>query len=231
MKDEHSELVKDHFNLKYHDYDILIRKLIPRYEEMHQTVLNQLNFSDKSRIRILDLGIGTGETALRILEKFSYSFIDGFDISKKMIEQAKIRLKDKLGRVTFFEKDISELNILAKYDAVISVLCIHHLNPQQKQELFYKIFNCLNKSGIFIIADIIKFDSVKETKKQEEIWKTFLISNLGKNDGNFWFENYKQEDLPDSVNAQISWLKNAGFNETGILFENMNYAVFYGKKN
>lgn len=229
MTDEHSKLVKEHFEKEYKEYDQLIRKLIPKYEEMNQLVVDLLNFPKEAKIRILDLGIGTGQTALEILKKFSNAQIDGIDISKNMIKQARVRLKNHLNRVKFIEKDIYKSNFTGNYDAVVSVLCIHHLNSKQKQEFFKRIFKILNKNGIFIIADIVKFDSEIKTKEKEQEWKDFLINNLGEKEGNFWFENYKEEDLPDSTNNQLKWLENSGFKETKCSYEYMNYSVFYGK--
>jgi tRNA (cmo5U34)-methyltransferase len=230
MIEDHSSLVKEHFEKEYKEYDQLIRKLIPKYGEMHQLVVDLLNFPKETRLKILDLGIGTGQTALKILQKFPKANIEGIDISGNMIKQAKLRLKNHLDRVRFIEKDIYKSNFTKKYDAVVSVLCIHHLNSKQKQDFFDMIFKTLNKNGIFIIADIVKFDSEEETKDKEKEWKDFLISNLGEKDGNFWFQNYKEEDLPDSTNNQMKWLENSGFKEVKCSFEYMNYSVFYAKK-
>ena len=230
MENKHSELVKGHFDIKYKDYDTLIKKLIPKYEEMHDLILKNLHFKRKPKIRVLDLGIGTGKTSLEILKKFPDVTIDGVDISKNMIKQGKQRLRNYLSRVNFMEQDIAKLSLHGKYDAVVSVLCIHHLNQKQKKELFYKIFNLLKERGILIIADIVKFDSGRETTKKENEWKNFLIKNLGKKEGQYWFDNYKEEDLPDSVNNQLKWLKKAGFKEEKEIFKHMNYTTFYGKK-
>ncbi len=129
-----------------------------------------------------------------------------------------------------FNENIINSNFTEEYDAVVSVLCIHHLNARQKQEFFKRIYKNLKEKGIFIIADIVKFDTEKETKEKEQEWKDFLIANLGEKEENFWFENYKEEDIPDSTNNQLKWLKNSGFKKTKCSFEYMNYAVFYAKK-
>jgi tRNA (cmo5U34)-methyltransferase len=230
MFNKHSKLVKEHFDKEYQEYDGLIRKLIPRYNEMHRLVIGSLNFPTNSKLKILDLGIGTGQTTLEVLQKFPNAQIDGVDLSEKMILQAKIRLKDHLDRARFFQEDILKVKLIHKYDAVISVLCIHHLDSKQKKEFFPKVFNCLKEGGIFVIADIIKFDSEKETKEKEQEWKNFLAENFEEKEANFWFENYKIEDLPDSTKSQLIWLKNSGFRETKSLWGYMNYAVFSGKK-
>ncbi len=232
MNSEHSKLVKIHFDSKYHDYDILIRNLIPEYDNMHRIVEGAVDFPRSQSANILDLGIGTGQTALALLEKFPNAHIDGVDISKKMIGQGKERLRNfsNSNRVSFFEQDIKDLDIKKMYDAVIAVLCIHHLNEKQKQKLFRKIFDSLKVNGVFIIGDIIKFESEKETTEKENQWKEFLIKNLGEKEGNYWFENYQEEDLPSSIPEQLRWLKEVGFTETKLLWQYINYAILFARK-
>jgi len=230
MDKEHSDLVKEHFEAKYYDYDALIRKLIPHYEQMHRSVIDLVKAASE-KPALLDLGIGTGETALHLLEKYPQATIDGFDISPKMIEQGKARLKDKLGQISFTEQDIKNLDLGENtYDAGVAVLSVHHLTGEQKQELFKKVFNHLEEGGIFVLGDIVKFDSEEETVKQEEAWRAFLIGNLGLEEGQYWFDNYKEEDLPSSVIDQLQWLRDAGFSDTKSVWEYMNYAVFFAKK-
>jgi tRNA (cmo5U34)-methyltransferase len=230
MATEHSELVKEHFEMKYYDYDKLIQNLIPKYTKMHNLVVQLVDFSKENKLSILDLGVGTGQTALSLLQKFPNATLDGIDISPKMIEQAKTRLKNFLDRITFSEKDIKNLKISKLYDACVAVLSIHHLNENQKPKLFRKIFDNLKVDGMFVIGDIIKFDSEKVTNEKEEEWRNFLIKNLGEKEGQYWFENYQEEDLPSSVSNQLEWLKQAGFKEVKCIWEYMNYAVFFGRK-
>lgn len=230
MAKEHSELVKEHFEMKYYDYDKLIQKLIPKYTEMHNLVVQLVDFPNEKKLSILDLGVGTGQTALSLLQKFPNATLDGVDISPKMIEQAKIRLKNFLDRITFSEQDIKDLQIKKTYGACVAVLSIHHLNEKGKPKLFKKIFDNLNENGIFVIGDIIKFDSEKVTKEKEEEWRNFLIKNLGKKDGQYWFENYQEEDLPSSVSNQLEWLKQSGFKDVKCIWKYMNYTVFFGRK-
>jgi len=230
MDKDHSDLVKEHFEVKYYDYDALIRKLIPQYKEMHKSVIDLVETASE-KPALLDLGIGTGETALHLLKKYPQATIDGFDISPKMIEQGKARLQDKVHQVHFTEQDIKHLDLgESTYDAGVAVLSVHHLTAEQKQKLFKEIFNHLREDGVFVLGDIIKFDSKEETVRQEGVWRAFLIENLGPEEGKYWFDNYKEEDLPNSVNEQLLWLKDAGFSDAKSVWKYMNYAVFFAKK-
>jgi tRNA (cmo5U34)-methyltransferase len=230
MKGDPSELIKKHFEKKYYDYDRLILELVPKYEEMQRNVIDLLDFQEDKNLSVLDLGVGTGQTASLILKKFPNSELDGVDISPKMIEQAKIRLKDFLDRVSFAEKDIADLQIEKKYDACVGVLSIHHLNESQKPLLFKKVFDSLNDGGIFVIGDLIKFDSEELTNEKEEEWKNYIFRNFGEKEGKYWFDNYRKEDLPSSISDQLVWLKGLGFRDVECVWEHMNYAVIVGRK-
>jgi len=51
------------------------------------------------------------------------------------------------------------------------------------------VYENLQKDGIFIIGDIVNFDSINETKEKENLWKEFLWENLGETKGQYWFDN------------------------------------------
>ena len=94
----------------------------------------------------------------------------------------------------------------------------------------YVNLDSLNEEGIFVIGDIIKFDTEKETRQKEEEWKEFFRPNFNEKEANYWFANYKEEDLPSSTMNQLKWLQEAGFKEVGVSWEHINFAVIYGKK-
>ena len=197
---------------------------------MHQKVIETIDFDKNRELNILDLGIGTGETALGLLKKFPKSRLTGIDLSPKMFRVAKNRLKEFSKQVKFIESDMIEFEPSQKYDICVAVLSIHHLNQKEKQDLFKKIFDSLNEQGIFVIGDLIIGDSEKETNQFEKQWEEHLIKKLGKKEAENWMKIYRKEDIPDSINNQLQWLKEAGFSEVKCSWKKMNCAVFFGKK-
>ncbi len=230
MAKEHSEIVKKQFEIEYKTYDKEVKVVLPFYEEMHKEAIKVINFDKDSELKILDLGIGTGQTALELLKKFPKSKLIGVDLSPKMLEVAKNRLGKLASRVEFIEKDVIEFAPAQKYDACIAVLTVHHLNQKEKQELFSKICRTLNDNGIFVIGDLITGDSEEETNRLENQWEEYLIKKLGKKEAENWMKICKKEDIPDSISNQLLWLKNAGFKEVNCRWNKMNCAVFFGKK-
>jgi tRNA (cmo5U34)-methyltransferase len=229
MVREHSLIVKEQFEAEYEEYDKNVRDVLPSYEEMNNKVVEEVKVKGE-RLEILDLGIGTGQTAKGLLEKYPKSIVTGIDLSPKMLEMAKNRLIKFSNRLKFIEADIIDFEPSQKYDACVAVLSVHHLNQKEKQQLFSRIFNSLNEKGIFVIGDMIIGDSEKETNQIEVEWEEHLIKKLGKKEAENWMKIYRKEDIPDSINNQLRWLKDAGFKEVKCSWNKLNCAVFFGRR-
>jgi len=230
MSKKHSSIVRRQFNSEDKTYDKEVRVVLPYYEAMHRKVIGAASFNPKKPIEILDLGIGTGETALGLLKKFPNASVTGIDLSPKMMAVAKRRLKYFSKHVKFMEADMSEFLPQQKYDAGVSVLAVHHLNGKEKQKLFLKICNALKEKGIFVIGDLIIGNNKKETKRMEQAWQNHIASRLGKKEADKWIILYRREDMPDSIKDQLKWLKQAGFKSTRCIWHKGNCAVIIGKR-
>ena len=105
------------------NYEFNVSKdvLIPRPDT--ELILEQalFYFKNKSKIKILDIGTGSGCILLSILKERNDFQGIGIDISKKCLDLSKINAL-RLGiinRVKFFKSDIDNFN-LGKYDLIIS---------------------------------------------------------------------------------------------------------------
>ncbi len=228
--DPHSSLVKRHFEYEYQNYNRFIKKVVPKYESLHRYVIKQCFLPLGEPTSILDLGVGTGKTALALLENYSRSTLTGIDLTPGMISLAKKRLKPYTKRLKFITADMKNFVPKEKYDLCVAVLSIHHLNQAEKQKLFSRIFSCLNEGGLFVIGDRVTQGTESDTKHQEKIWKKILCEKLGEKNGNQWFEKFQKEDLPDNVIDQKKWLEAVGFKDVKVHWEYLIYAVFSAKK-
>ena len=76
----------------------------------------------KSKLNILDIGVGSGCILLSILKEKKNFYGTGIDISKKCTDIAKINAFNLglLNRVRFFKSDVDNFNY-GKYDLIISI--------------------------------------------------------------------------------------------------------------
>jgi tRNA (cmo5U34)-methyltransferase len=137
---------------------------------------------------LLELGTGTGETALRVLEHCPGASLVGIDASADMLAVARERLPDADLRVARLEEPLPP----GPFDLVFSVLAIHHLDGPGKADLFTRVAAVMAPGGRFVIGDVVVPDDPADAV-------TPLSPGF---------------DMPSRVEDQLAWLGDAGFAPT-----------------
>jgi tRNA (cmo5U34)-methyltransferase len=167
---------------------------IPGYEELEAAVAAATR---GLRIAtVLELGTGTGETALRVLAEHPDARWTGIDSSEAMLARARDRLPDADLQVARLEDPLPP----GPFDLVVSVLTVHHLDGDGKRDLFTRVARV---SHDFVLGDVV----VPENPSDAAI----------DIDGVY--------DTPSSVAEQLSWLHEAGF-ESQATYVRPDLAVF-----
>lgn len=217
-----------HFQGQAEDYDGLIPKLIPYYHEQNEILLNLIPFDSDAKLEALDLGAGTGILSELVLTSFPKSKVTAFDLSQKMIEICGEKLNSFEDRLTFELGDFSKDGFGGHYDLVVSGLSIHHLEDEDKETLFKRIFDSLNRGGVLLIRDCVNGATPALTDVYEKLWRSFMRGN-GEDDAK-WFTRHIEEDTPSTVSDQLSWLRKAGFVNVDCHWRHLNFAIFGGEK-
>jgi tRNA (cmo5U34)-methyltransferase len=153
---------------------------IPGYEELQAAVAAATD--DLTAPTVLELGTGTGETALRVLAKHPTARWTGIDASAAMLARARTRLPGADLRLARLEDPLPS----GPFDLVVSVLAVHHLTGDAKRDLFTRIAQV---SDNFVLGDVVVPES-PQLATIEIDW---------------------EYDLPSSVASQLEWLDAAGF--------------------
>jgi tRNA (cmo5U34)-methyltransferase len=133
---------------------------------------------------ILELGIGTGETARRVAAVYPEARLTAIDASVAMLERAHSAFPEADLRLARLEDPLPE----GPFDLVYSALVVHHLDGEGKRDLFRRVARIIRPGGVFVLADVV----VPEDPADQQIpidWKM---------------------DLPDSLGDQLAWLREAG---------------------
>ena len=100
--------------------------------------------------RVLELGMGTGETTKRLLEAHPDAWVVGLDSSAEMVFRLREEYDDvQLARM---EDPLPD----GPWDLVISVLSVHHLTDEQKQTLFRRV---RDQARALVIGDVVKAET------------------------------------------------------------------------
>src|SRR3954468_8448827 len=123
-----------------------IRLRIPRYDELQEQAVAAIPFPPE---RVLELGMGTGETTRRLIEAHPEAWVIGLDSSPDMVFRARQTYDDvQLARM---EDPLPD----GPWDLVISVLSVHHLQDDAKRTLFRRV---REQARALVIGDVVKAD-------------------------------------------------------------------------
>jgi len=156
---------------------------IPGYEELQEAVVGATAGARVSSV--LELGTGTGETALRVRAEHPEARWVGIDSSEAMLARARERLPDADLRLQRLEDELPA----GPFDLVLSALAVHHLDGAGKQDLFSRVSRVLQPNGLFVLGDVV----VPPAGLEGPIDIDWVM------------------DTPDSVEDQLAWLRAAGF--------------------
>jgi tRNA (cmo5U34)-methyltransferase len=121
-----------------------IRTQIPRYDELQEEAIAAVPLPPK---RVLELGMGTGETTRRLIEAFPDAWVIGLDSSPDMVFRARQSYDDvQLARM---EDPLPD----GPWDLVIAVLSLNQLTDDQLQALCRRVSD---HSRSFVVGDVFE---------------------------------------------------------------------------
>jgi tRNA (cmo5U34)-methyltransferase len=100
---------------------------------------------------ILDLGTGTGETAVRVVKRHPKAHLFGIDENGEMLAHARRRLPEAHFAVARLEDPLPP----GPFDVVVSALAVHHLDGPAKADLFQRVAERLVPGGRFVMGDVV----------------------------------------------------------------------------
>jgi tRNA (cmo5U34)-methyltransferase len=220
--------VQHAFDLAAEDYDRTRRRLVPGFDDFYRAAIDLIRFPRESRLKVLDLGAGTGMMAAFIAYSFPNARITMVDISNEMLERARARFELGGERFRFEVSDYGVDPIQEKYDAVVSALSIHHLSDEQKRSLFRRIHAALNEGGVFVNAEQFRCATPERHRFHHERWIT-RVRELGADDRDLAAALERMKfDRAATLENQLEWLREAGFRDIDCAYKNLIFAVYGG---
>jgi len=169
---------------------------VPAYAELQEQTAAATESLEATAV--LELGVGTGETARRVLARHAEAKLVGIDSSREMLARARGALPEADLRLARLEDPLPP----GPFDLVVSALAVHHLDAGGKQDLFRRVAEVLRPRGSFVLADVVV------PEREEDV-----VTPI---DGVY--------DLPDRVDDQLEWLRAAGL-EAEVVWTDKDLAV------
>jgi tRNA (cmo5U34)-methyltransferase len=159
-----------------------IRKEVPAYDELQNAVAEAT--AGIHLERVLELGVGTGQTSRRVLDLHPEAEFVGIDESAEMLSAASEDVAGADLRVSRLENPLPE----GPFDLVVSALAVHHLDGAGKADLFARVADRLRPGGRFVLGDVVVPDNSADA-----------VTPI---DGVY--------DQPSTIGDQVRWLAAAG---------------------
>lgn len=168
-----SQSMENRYNNTLREANQMILELTPA-----NTVLRiVLSFLLKEKLagradsRIIELGCGEGDLTERMLAVNKDVSVEALDVSKEMLEMAKMRLQSFAPRVAFVHADAGEYleeRGPGVYDFILSAWVIHNFTWDDKRQLFRHIFASLKTGGYMLFLDKVYPDDENLSRRYYE---------------------------------------------------------------
>lgn len=174
-----------------------------------------LPFASTDAVRVLDLGGGYGEFTRQLLDIFPHARVCLQDYAAPMLSHARSRLAANADQVEFVQCDLQNpqwpQELPRPFDAVISALVVHNLEPGTIQAIYRQVYDLLRPGGWFFNIDLV-FDVELSPSPLAGLYAR--AARGGDSDG------YERHDYDDSVHTatptvrqHLEWLRQAGFSD------------------
>ena len=179
--------------------------------------------------RIMDLGCGGGNYAVKITSFLPDVDCTLVDLSANMLAKAEERVAANItGKVLAIQGDYREIPLEENaYDVITAGTTLHHLREDEEWEsVFTKVFKALKPGGTFWINDIVISETEEITGMMLGGWLSMLKKQITQEEIEMYMERYETEDTPRTLSYQLDLMKQIGFRETIVLHKHFNFAAF-----
>jgi SAM-dependent methyltransferase len=206
-------------------YDSLIRRAVPRYDEMIQRVLDYL---PPSPGRVLELGCGTGNLTLRLAERFPTALISTVDAAREMtdITARRAAAMGANARVKTITSRFEELSFEAgSFDLVCSCMSLHHV--VDKGQLFTSMARWLAPGGVLVFGDELLGGSESNQQVHWGKWLAFARApgNCSEPEVQDLLDHAQRHDHYVSLPEHFRLLERAGLMYVDCVWRHAMYCV------
>ena len=178
--------------------------------------------------RLLDIGVGSGLVADRILERLPRVSYVGVDFSALMLADAQTRLARFEDRVELVEGDVSRPETIGPvdgeaFDAAITVQTLHNIGDHGQQRALAWAHGLLASGAVLLSLDKVAI-SQPLYHLYASLGPTSTLGDFPESFDDYEAREKRAGEHSPALEAYLGWLRDAGF-RAGVLDAEANYAL------
>lgn len=216
---------------------------VPDRAEQMAVLATLIPYGPKDRFRIVELASGQGRLAHALLRLFPEAELLALDGSSEMRDATAASVEPFGGRAKVEDFDLLDLGWLDRIDGAGLVTCslsVHHLDADEKQQLFREVAARLTPGGALLLADIVLPQRPEATEiaaaswdetaraQAEERGEPDLYDSFADAQWNLFRYPDPGFDKPSPLAHQLAWLSEAGFVDVDCFWLRAGHAVYGG---
>ena len=204
---------------------------------------------------VIDLACGPGSLSVRILEKFEHASVVGIDYDPMLLALARQSSARFGNRLQLVDSDLAgadwSTSVTAPVHAIVSTTALHWLAPQQLVEVYRQCHELLIPDGVLLNGDHFRFDNRSPVigrwaeAHDEQTQRSAFAAGAPEWDS--WWDGLRATPgigelteererrfagrnaaAPTAVDFQLAALAQAGFRESGTVWQLFDDYVVYG---
>lgn len=221
--------IEAQFNAIAQEYDANRKRFIPCFDEYYESTTSFVAANISPPKRVLDLGAGTGLLTYFWYRQFPEAEYVLTDIADEMLNVARRRFHG-IGSISYQTLDYAKSFPPGAFDVILSALSIHHLEQEEKQALFQRIYETLPTGGVFVNYDQFCAGQPDMNVWFDSYWEHQLMtSGLTQHDLQSWRERRKL-DRECSVAEEMDMLSACRFRAVQCVYSCQKFAVIVAIK-
>lgn len=225
------------------DYDLYQSAVVPGYQEMLDLVGKACRRYLPQEAKLIDLGCGTGNASLAVLQKMPSARVYLIDGSGRMVQVAAEKIscvypKGILGckvadlAGSDWDEGIVGTGLVGEgYNAIVSTLVLEHLPFDRYQAAIAKCYRRLKPGGWLLAAEGYSqagsdmqewfFEEMEERRETVDLKLSDFVSRL---------RSEKETHYYASKAEKEEWWRRAGFVQVNVLWQYLCIALMVGRK-
>lgn len=227
MKTLDETTASDYFGSMAESYDSLIRRAVPRYDEM---LVRLVDYLPRAASRILELGCGTGNLSLALADRYPEASLTFLDAAPEMLATTRARLEkaspDSISSARFVQSMFEKIDSgLGPFDLVTSSISLHHV--ADKESLYKTIYALVEPGGTFCFSDQLRGGSDAIHELNWRRWLEFCREpeNCSEEEVTSLLEHAAAHDHYTPLEEHFRLLRMAGFTNLDCVWRNLIWGI------